>query len=80
MSSGRGIRVNAFNPGYTNHSMTCEGQVFLKDADNDIIARTPLRLLAQMKAMMGPALFLASDAASFVTGAILLVDGGWCAY
>ena len=60
--------------------MNCENQVFLKDADNDIIARIPLRRKAQMKEMMGPALFLASDAASFATGAILLVDGGWCAY
>ena len=80
MSSGRGIRVNAFNPVYTSHSMTSEGQVFLKDADNDIIARTPLRRTAQMKEMVGPALFPASEAASFVSGAILLVDGGWCAY
>ena len=75
----RGIRVNAFNPGYTNHSMTSEGQVVLKDADNDIVARTPLRRKAQMKEMVGPALFLATDAASLVTGAILLVDGEWCA-
>lgn len=75
----KGIRVNAFNPGYTNHSMTSEGQTFLKDADRDIIARTPLRRKAEMKEMVGPAVFLASDAASFVTGAILLADGGWCA-
>ena len=75
----KGIRVNAFNPGYTNHSMTSEGQAFLKDADQDIIARTPLRRKAEMREMVGPAVFLASDAASFVTGAILLADGGWCA-
>jgi NAD(P)-dependent dehydrogenase (short-subunit alcohol dehydrogenase family) len=74
-----GIRVNAFNPGYTNHSMTDEGQAYLAEASKEIIARTPLRRMAEMKEMVGPAVFLASDAASFVTGTILLADGGWCA-
>ena len=75
----QGIRVNAFNPGYTNHSMTDEGQAYLTEGSKDIIARTPLRRMADMKEMVGPAVFLASDAASFVTGTILLADGGWCA-
>ncbi len=74
-----GIRINAFNSGYTNHPMTSEGQAFLKDADLDIIARTPLRRKAAMREIVGPEIFLASDAASFATGTILLVDGGWCA-
>ena len=74
-----GIRVNAFNPGYTNHSMTGEGQAYLEEASQQIIARTPLRRMAEMKEMVGPAVFLASDAASFVTGTVLLADGGWCA-
>lgn len=74
-----GIRVNAFNPGYTRHSMTAEGQAYLAAAEREIAARTPLRRMAEMKEMVGPALFLASDAASFVTGTILLADGGWCA-
>jgi NAD(P)-dependent dehydrogenase (short-subunit alcohol dehydrogenase family) len=74
-----GIRVNAFNPGYTKHSMTAEGQAFLDQAGREIAARTPLRRMAEMKEMVGPAIFLASDAASFVTGTILLADGGWCA-
>lgn len=74
-----GIRVNAFNPGYTNHAMTGEGEAYLEQATQDIIARTPLRRMAEMKEMVGPAVFLASDAASFVTGTILLADGGWCA-
>ena len=74
-----GIRVNAFNPGYTKHAMTAEGQAYLAEAEKQIAARTPLRRMAEMKEMVGPALFLASDAASFVTGTILLADGGWCA-
>ena len=74
-----GIRVNAFNPGYTRHSMTAEGQAYLAKAEKEIAARTPLRRMAEMSEMAGPALFLASDAASFVTGTILLADGGWCA-
>ena len=73
------IRVNAFNPGYTNHSMTGEGQDYLAAASREIIARTPLRRMAELREMVGPALFLASDASSFVTGTILLADGGWCA-
>lgn len=73
------IRVNAFNPGYTNHSMTEQGQAYLAEASKEIVARTPLRRMAEMKEMVGPAVFLASDAASFVTGTILLADGGWCA-
>jgi NAD(P)-dependent dehydrogenase (short-subunit alcohol dehydrogenase family) len=74
-----GIRVNAFNPGYTRHSMTAEGQAYLADAAKEIEMRTPLRRMAEMTEMVGPAIFLASDAASFVTGTILLADGGWCA-
>jgi NAD(P)-dependent dehydrogenase (short-subunit alcohol dehydrogenase family) len=74
-----GIRVNAFNPGYTNHSMTEKGQAYLAEAAKEIAARTPLRRMAEMKEMVGPALFLASDAASFITGTILVADGGWCA-
>ncbi|WP_421693421.1 SDR family NAD(P)-dependent oxidoreductase [Aestuariivirga sp.] len=75
----QGIRVNAFNPGYTRHAMTPEGQAYLAEAEAGIAARTPLRRMAEMKEMVGPAIFLASDAASFVTGTILLADGGWCA-
>ena len=76
----QGIRVNAFNPGYTTHSMTDEGQDYLKDAAAEITGRTPLRRMAEVSEMAGPAIFLASDAASFVTGVTLAVDGGWCAY
>jgi NAD(P)-dependent dehydrogenase (short-subunit alcohol dehydrogenase family) len=59
--------------------MTPEGQAYLAEAEKHIAARTPLRRMAEMREMVGPAVFLASDAASFVTGTILLADGGWCA-
>ena len=36
-------RVNAFNPGYTTHSMTDQGQAYLQEPGSEIIARTPLR-------------------------------------
>ncbi len=75
----KGIRVNGFNPGYTRHSMTDEGQGYLADGEKDILARTPLGRMADIREMVGPAIFLASDAASYVTGTVLLVDGGWCA-
>ena len=75
-----GIRVNAFNPGYTTHSMTDKGQDYLREAGAEIANRTPLRRMAEVAEMAGPAIFLASDAASFVTGVTLAVDGGWCAY
>lgn len=73
------IRVNAFNPGYTKHAMTEKGQDYLAAAEAQIAARTPLRRMAELREMVGPAVFLASDAASFVTGTTLLADGGWCA-
>jgi len=43
----------------------------------DIISRTPLKRLAKNGDLLGPALFLATEASSYVTGHALLVDGGW---
>ena len=42
-------------------------------------SRTPMRRLGELPELVGPFLFLASDASSFVTGTVLRVDGGWSA-
>lgn len=70
------IRINALSPGTVATDMTQEVQ------ENDrlresMLRRTPLDRFADPEEMAAPALFLASDAASFVTGANLMVDGGW---
>ncbi len=74
-----GIRVNAINPGYTNHQMNPASEDIVLEGREEIIARTPLRRIGDVEEMVGPSVFLASDAASYVTGVHLLVDGGWCA-
>lgn len=74
-----GIRVNAVGPGFTETPMTAatRGNDAARD---DIVERTPLRRFGKPEEIAAPALFLASDAASFVTGSILYADGGFNAY
>lgn len=71
----RGIRVNTISPGYTATPMNLRpevaGQVEKFEAD------TPLGRMATVDELVGPAVFLLSDAASFCTGVDLLVDGGF---
>lgn len=71
--AGRGIRVNAIAPGLTETDMT----VSLPDAARRrVVEQIPMGRMAQPQEMVGPALFLCSDEASYVTGTILGVDGG----
>lgn len=75
-----GIRVNAFNPGYTRNQMTgSEDWNDMAEFTERNKALTPLRRYGEPEELVGPAVFLASDAASYVTGVVLPVDGGWCA-
>lgn len=73
--SDRGLRVNAISPGYTLTPMNKRPEV----AEARVIFErdTPLGRMATVDEMVGPAVFLLSDAASFVTGIDLLVDGGF---
>ena len=71
-----GIRVNAIAPGWVRTPLT---QALQEDpARSDaIIARTPLGRWAEPADIAGAAVFLCSPAASFITGAIVPVDGGY---
>jgi 3-oxoacyl-[acyl-carrier protein] reductase len=71
----RGVRVNAVCPGYVETEMTAT-MLAVEHLREEILAQTPLGRLATMEEVVAPALFLASDEASFVTGTALLVDGG----
>ncbi|MDR5759207.1 glucose 1-dehydrogenase [Caballeronia sp. LZ035] len=72
-----GIRVNAVAPGYVATELA---QGLVKNGQIDrarIERRTPMGRLAQPDEIAQAILFLASDAASYITGAVLSVDGGW---
>lgn len=73
--SDRGVRVNSISPGYTATPMNTRPEV--ADQVRRFEADTPLGRMAYVDEIAGPAVFLLSDAASFVTGVDLLVDGGF---
>ncbi len=73
-----GIRVNALAPGWIATPLT--SSLRSDDARSSaILGRTPLGRWGEPADLIGPALFLASDAAGFVTGSLLNVDGGYAA-
>ena len=70
------ILVNAIGPGWVRTDMT---QPLRDDPDRyaEITGRIPLGRWAEPEDMAGAAVFLASDAADYITGQVLFVDGGW---
>jgi len=70
-----GIRVNAIAPGLVETRFAA-AIVSNPDMSARVVERTPLGRIAQPDEIAGAALFLASDAASFITGHTLVVDGG----
>ena len=70
---GRGIRVNAVAPGYLETEMT---HGLSAPQTRQIVGRTPMGRLGLPGDVVGPVLFLLSDAAAFITGQVLVVDGG----
>jgi NAD(P)-dependent dehydrogenase (short-subunit alcohol dehydrogenase family) len=73
-----GIRVNAIAPGWIRTPLTAGLQQDATRSDA-LLARTPLGRWGEPEDLVGPVLFLCSDAARFITGTILPVDGGYLA-
>lgn len=70
-----GVRVNALVPGWIETDLTD----FLRasdDAERAALSRVPMQRWGRVEEIAEPAVFLASDAASFMTGQVLVVDGG----
>lgn len=70
----QGIRVNVISPGYTATPMARKPEVWeqVKHLINDI----PMGRMCEVEELVGPAVFLLSDASSYCTGVDLVVDGG----
>ena len=74
------VRVNAVAPGYVATQMVAELVEAGRVNADAIAARTPMRRMAQPEEIAAAVVFLASDAAGYITGETLMVDGGWTAW
>jgi gluconate 5-dehydrogenase len=74
----RNIRVNGIGPGYFRTALT---ETFYADAQwrEAMLNKIPLRRFGQLPDLAGAAIFLCSDAAAYITGQVLYVDGGYLA-
>jgi NAD(P)-dependent dehydrogenase (short-subunit alcohol dehydrogenase family) len=76
--ASRGVCVNAIAPGYFRTPLN-EKLVMGTPRGQEILMRTPMGRFGELDELVGAAIFLASDAASFVTGTLIVVDGGYLA-
>ena len=74
----RGVCVNAIAPGVFPTDLN-RGLLDGTPRGQEFLVRTPMRRFGKVEELVGAAVFLASDAASFVTGHVLAVDGGFLA-
>jgi NAD(P)-dependent dehydrogenase (short-subunit alcohol dehydrogenase family) len=81
---GNGIRVNAIAPGFfltdQNREILTNKDGSLTERGETIINITPFKRFGEPNELIGTILWLASDAAKFVTGTIIPIDGGFSAF
>lgn len=84
MKYGDGIRVNAIAPGFfigdQNRAVLINPDGSLTDRSLKVMVKTPMKRFGDINELNGAVQFLCSDAASFITGALLPVDGGFSAF
>lgn len=72
----KGVRVNAVAPGTIATELAAAAVLTSEEARNKIMMRTPLKRLGEPSEVANVVAFLASDASSYITGEIVMVDGG----
>jgi 3-oxoacyl-[acyl-carrier protein] reductase len=72
-----GVRVNAIGPGFIETPLNAGTRANNPDAVKMFIDHTPLGRAGKPEDIVGPAIFLASDLSSYVTGSIVMADGGY---
>jgi len=81
---GEGLRVNAIAPGFfigdQNRAVLINADGSYTDRSLKVLAKTPMKRFGDITELNGIVQFLCSDAASFITGAIIPVDGGFSAF
>jgi len=72
-----GVRVNAIGPGFIETPLNANARATNPELAKTFIAHTPLGRAGTAEDIVGPAIFLASDLSAYVTGSIVMVDGGY---
>ena len=77
--SSRGVTVNAIAPGYMETKLTSDMKAKNPGQYEEVTARIPMHRWGKAEDLAGITVFLASDAAEYITGAVIPVDGGYLA-
>jgi len=72
-----GVRVNAIGPGFIETPLNAQVRATNPELAKTFIAHTPLGRAGTAEDIVGPAIFLASDLSAYVSGSIVMVDGGY---